>query len=66
MMYNWRGAPLSLFVLPANTRYEQVVTKMGHQAVIWCANQRTYAVVADGTSPRELTRVVEYLKANAK
>ena len=66
MMYNWRGAALSLFVLPANTRYEQVVKKMGHQAVIWGANQRTYAVVADGQSPHELTRVVEYLKANAK
>jgi anti-sigma factor (TIGR02949 family) len=66
MMYSWRGAPLSLYVVPENARYEQVVRKMGHQTVIWCVNQRTYAVVADGQSPQELTRVVEYLKANAK
>lgn len=66
LMYTWRGAPLSLYVIPENTRADQVVSKMGHQAVIWCANQRTYAVVADGQSPHGLTRVVEYLKANAK
>ena len=54
MMYTWRGAPLSLYVLPENTGHDQVVRKMGHEAVIWCANQRTYAVVADGQPPQDL------------
>ena len=66
MLYNWRGAPLSLFVLPESIGRDQVVRKMGHDAVIWCANQRTYAVVADGQSTADLSRVVAYMKANAK
>ena len=52
MMYTWRGAPLSLYVLQENTGHDKALRKMGHEAVIWCANQRTYAVVADGQSSR--------------
>jgi anti-sigma factor (TIGR02949 family) len=65
MMYTWRGAPLSLYVLPENIGRDRVVDRMGHEAVIWCANDRTYAVVAEG-HPSELTQVVAYMKANAK
>jgi anti-sigma factor RsiW len=66
MMYTWRGAPLSLYVLPENTGHEQTLRKIGHDAVIWCANQRTYAVVADGPPRQDLTRIVEYFKAHAR
>ena len=65
MMYTWRGAPLSLYVMPKNIGHDRAVDKMGHEAVIWCANNRTYAVVAEG-HPRDLTTVVDYMKANAK
>ena len=65
MMYTWRGAPLSLYVLPEDVGRDQVVDKMGHEAVIWCANRRTYAVVADG-HPQDLARVVDYMKAHAR
>jgi anti-sigma factor (TIGR02949 family) len=65
MMYTWRGAPLSLYVLPENIGRDRVVDRMGHEAVIWCANNRTYAVVAEGHPP-DLTHVVDYMKANAK
>jgi anti-sigma factor RsiW len=65
MMYTWRGAPLSLYVLPENIGRDRVIDKMGHEAVIWCANSRTYAVVAEG-HPQDLTRIVDYLKAHAK
>jgi anti-sigma factor RsiW len=66
LMYRWRGEPLSLYVLPHDTGRARVVRKMGHQTVIWCANQRTYAVVADAQSAADLSRVVEYLKANTR
>ena len=66
LMYNWRGTPLSLYVLPQDTRRERVLRKVGKDAVIWSANQRTYAVVASATSPADLTRVVDYLKARAR
>lgn len=65
LMYTWKGAPLSLYVLPEDEGHAGAVTKMGRDAVIWCANRRTYAVVADG-HPTDLTRIVEYMKANAK
>jgi anti-sigma factor (TIGR02949 family) len=65
MMYTWRGTPLSLYVLPASIGHDRAVDKMGHEAVIWCANDRTYAVVAEG-HPRDLTTVVDYMKANAR
>ena len=65
MMYNWRGAPLSLYVLPEDVGRDQVVDKMGHEAGIWCANRRTYAVVADG-HPQDLAQVVNYMKAHAR
>ena len=65
MMYTWRGAPLSLYVLPEDVGHDRVVDKMGHEAVIWCANSRTYAVVADG-HPQDLSQVVSYMKAHAQ
>jgi anti-sigma factor (TIGR02949 family) len=65
MMYTWRGGPLSLYVLPEDIGRDQVVDKMGHEAVIWCANRRTYAVVADG-HPQDLSRVIDYMKAHVR
>jgi anti-sigma factor RsiW len=65
MMYTWRGAPLSLYVLPEDIGHDRVVEKMGHEAVIWCANRRTYAVVAEG-HPQDLTHIVDYMKAHAR
>ena len=42
-----------------------VVQKVGQQAVIWCANNRTYAVVAKG-QPKDLTPIVTYMKAHVR
>ena len=66
IMYTWRGEPVSLFVLPRDTGRQQIVRRMGHRAVIWCANQRTYAVVADDKSPQDLAPVVAYLKTTVQ
>jgi hypothetical protein len=65
MMYSWRGAPVSLYVLPENVGRDQVIQKVGQQAVIWCANNRTYAVVADGQRT-DLTPIVTYMKAHVR
>ena len=67
MMYNWRGKSLSLFVLPQDNRRQGALRKVGQDAVIWSANQRTYAVVASGEPPpADLSRVVAYLKATVR
>lgn len=65
MMYTWRGRPLSLYVLQADAGQDRVVDTMGREAVIWCANRRTYAVVADG-HPEELSQIVDYMRAHAR
>jgi anti-sigma factor RsiW len=65
MMYSWRGEPLSVYVLQEDAGRDQVVHKMGQQAVIWCANHRTYAVVsADAT--QDLAPIVDYIKARVQ
>jgi anti-sigma factor RsiW len=69
LMYKWRGAPLSVYVLNnASTRtggVEQFVEKIGQEAVVWSHDGRTYAVVARA-KPSELEPVVKYVKVNAK
>jgi anti-sigma factor RsiW len=68
MMYTCRGVPLSVYVSQepdGNAGRDRVVDKLGHQAVIWCANRRTYAVVAGG-HPQDLSRVVDYMKARVR
>lgn len=65
MLYTWRGAPVSLYILPESAGRDRAVERMGHEAVIWCANNRTYAVVA-GDRSQDLSRLVDHMKANAK
>jgi anti-sigma factor RsiW len=68
MMYRWRGTPLSVYVLNnASTRtggVEQLVEKIGQEAVVWSHDGRTYAVVARA-KPSELEPVVKYVKVHA-
>jgi anti-sigma factor RsiW len=65
MMYSWRGEPLSVYVMQGEGVREGLVRKMGAQAVMWCANQRTYAVVSSDTT-RDLTPIVAYMKARVR
>jgi anti-sigma factor (TIGR02949 family) len=65
LMYSWRGAPLSLYVLQENAGQNRVCEHMGREAVIWCANGRTYAVVADG-HPQDLSHIVDYLRTRVE
>ena len=68
LMYSWRGAPLSVYVLQepdGNAGHDRIVDKMGHETIIWCARGRTYAVVAQG-HPRDLSQVVDYMKAHVQ
>jgi len=65
MMYTWRGEPLSVYVLQGDTGRDRIVHKMGAQAVVWCANQRTYAVVASDTTS-DLTSIVDYMRTRVR
>jgi hypothetical protein len=69
LMYSWKGEPLSVFVLPHVIRgasdVQQIVERLGHEAVVWSRRGRTYVVLADG-HPADLSPVLTYVQANAR
>ena len=58
IMYRHDGHPVSLFMLPHTERAQALVEVLGHEAAIWCANKRTFVLVA-----REPRRDVERMAA---
>jgi len=65
LMYKWRGEPLSVYVLPRALGRERVMNSRGHEAAIWSAHGRTYAVLAVG-HPQDFDRIVAYVKTHAE
>jgi anti-sigma factor RsiW len=69
LMYKWRGAPLSVYVMNNESRRaaheQQFVQTLGQDAVVWKDQGRTYVIVAQA-SPTELEPVVRYVRARAK
>ena len=57
-MYRHQGRPVSLFMLPDTERAEGLVKVLGHEAAIWCVNDRTFVLVS-----REPKQDVERLAA---
>ena len=46
IMYRHQGRPVSLFMLPSTERTQGLVKVLGHEAAIWCANNRTFVLVS--------------------
>jgi anti-sigma factor RsiW len=46
IMYRHDGRPVSLFMLPNTERTQELVEVLGHEAAIWCANNRTFVLVS--------------------
>jgi len=46
IMYRHDGHPVSLFMLPHTSRTAELVDVFGHEAAIWCANNRTFVLIA--------------------
>ena len=68
ILYKWRGAPLSVFIVPRavpGTRPQEPFGKLGHEAVMWSDRDRTYLVLARA-SPEELDPIVGYVKAHVQ
>jgi anti-sigma factor RsiW len=63
IMYRHEGRPLSLFMLPETARTEEIVEVLGHEAAIWCANNRTFVLVS-GEPRREVERIASYVQAS--
>jgi anti-sigma factor RsiW len=65
VLYRHNGAPLSLFMLPADVRQSEIVEVMGHAAIIWSQNRRTFVLL--GSEPRpEMEKIAGYIRAMVK
>lgn len=62
LMYRHRNRPVSLFVLPNTTRKPDEVKVMGHEAVVWSSNSKSYVLIA--REPRaELEELAAYVQS---
>jgi anti-sigma factor RsiW len=65
IMYRHHGQPVSLFMLPRTAREEEFVEVLGHQAAIWCANNRTFVLVAHEPKA-EVERIATAVQASLR
>jgi len=62
IMYKHEGHPVSVFMLPDTARAQELVEVLGHEAAIWCANNRTFVVVAREPR-REVEQIASFVQA---
>jgi anti-sigma factor RsiW len=65
VLYRHNGAPLSLFMLPEKVRPSEIVEVMGHAAIIWSQNQRTFVLLGGEPKP-EMEKIARYIRAMVK
>lgn len=65
IMYMHRGRPVSLFMLPRETRPEQVVRVFGHEARMWSEGDRTFVLLAR-ESDAELDDMVRLVRTTIR
>jgi anti-sigma factor RsiW len=63
IMYRHQGTPVSVFMLPKTMRPQEFVEVLGHEAAIWCANNRTFVVVA-GEPRRNVEQIASFMQAS--
>jgi len=62
IMYKHEGHPVSVFMLPNTARAQELVEVLGHEAAIWCVNNRTFVVVANEPR-REVEQIASFVQA---
>ncbi len=50
IMYRHEGRPVSLFMLPNDTRKDEVLDTLGHGAAVWSVGGRTFVLI--GREPK--------------
>jgi anti-sigma factor RsiW len=65
IMYRHNGEPVSLFMLPRTARAQEFVQVMGHHAAIWCANNRTFVLLAHEPKA-EVERIAAIVQASLR
>jgi anti-sigma factor RsiW len=64
VLCRWRGEPVSLFVVPGESRREQVLEIVGHDAVVWSESDSGYVLVAEH-GPVDLGQVADYVRGSS-
>jgi hypothetical protein len=65
IMYRHRGEAVSLFMLPRESRAQEIVEVLGHKAAIWCDRDRTFVLLA--REPKEeVERLAKLVQATLK
>lgn len=65
IMYMHNGKPVSLFMLPRETRQNQIVQVFGHSARIWSEGDRTFVLVARESVP-ELEQMAALVRTSIR
>jgi anti-sigma factor RsiW len=65
IMYRHRGQPVSLFMLPRESRPQDFVEVFGHKAAIWCDGERTFVLLAR-ESKEEVERMAAAVQATIR
>jgi anti-sigma factor RsiW len=63
IMYRHEGRPVSLFMLPDTERAAGLVEVLGHEAAIWCANNRTFVLVSREPKP-DVQRLASFVQSS--
>ncbi|HJZ70376.1 MAG TPA: zf-HC2 domain-containing protein [Vicinamibacterales bacterium] len=63
IMYRHQGSPVSVFMLPKTMRTQEFVEVLGHEAAIWCADNRTFVVVAGEPRPN-VEQIAAFMQAS--
>lgn len=65
IMFRHNGEPMSLFMLPSETRADDLVGVFGHNCRIWSAGDRTFVLVSREGAP-EVERVASVVRASLR
>jgi len=65
IMYTHNGQPVSLFMLPSETRASELVQVFGHKARIWSEGGRTFVLVSRESAP-EMERMAALVRTTIR
>ena len=57
----WRGEPVSLYVVPDRSDGDQILEIVGHDAVIWSQSDSFYVLVSE-KGPVEIAQAGQYVR----
>jgi hypothetical protein len=60
VMYTHEGRPVSVFMLPGTERPDDLIEVLGHQAVVWSSEGRTFVLMTRGPQA-EARRIAAFL-----